>query len=72
MKDICKISSKINSRIIRMMRDAYTDSKTVDSAISYLVLARKWARKNNRPVAGQNINRFIKILLDNVSTYEHH
>lgn len=71
MKDICKISAKINSRIIRMMRDAYADSKTVDSAISYLVLARKWARKNNRPVAGRNINRFIKILLESGVSHEY-
>ena len=64
MPEAHKTSSVINRRLIPMARDASVNPRARESALSYLFLARKWARKNSRPVTAVTVGRFIKMLME--------
>lgn len=56
-------ASKINKRVVRIVRDANANARMRESALSYLFLARKWALKNCRPATAVTVGRFIKMLM---------
>lgn len=58
-------ASKINRRLVRIVRDASenANARSRESALSYLFLARKWARKNGRPAMAVTVGRFIKMFI---------
>ena len=61
------ISSKINRRLVVLALDASKDARTRASALAWLSLAGKWARRNKRPAMRATVERLMGLVGGNAA-----